>query len=194
MVGCDRMTRLGAHLRRQWAGVLALALVVAGGSAHAAGVIGANDVRSKHIAKRQVKRVDIAPRAIDSVRVRDGSLTRADFRPGEIPDALAPGPQGEAGAQGAQGPQGLPGEPGPSGATNLTVRHSDVGISSCPQGSVATGGGASAKGDDFLRRISFSANASGVPTTVEASAGETPGTGGDGVLSGASSYAVCASP
>jgi hypothetical protein len=75
--------------------------------------------------------------AVNSVKVKNGSLTAADFRagtlaagpqgpkgdagaPGAKGDAGAPGPQGAKGDQGDPGPQGLPGAQGPKGDPGAT--------------------------------------------------------------------------
>jgi hypothetical protein len=56
-----------------------------GGSSYAAVTLSRDSVRSKHIAKGQVKRSDIAPSAVSSDRVKDGSLLAKDFQPGQLP-------------------------------------------------------------------------------------------------------------
>ncbi|MEX2103097.1 MAG: hypothetical protein WD805_03970 [Gaiellaceae bacterium] len=59
-----------------------------------------NQVKSIHIANGQVKRPDIAPNAVSSAKVADGSLLLTDFAAGQ----LRAGPQGTT---------GLPGPPAP---------------------------------------------------------------------------------
>ena len=83
-----------------------LALFVAlGGTSYAAGSLAANSVGSSQIKASAVKSSELAKNAVTSVKVKDGSLLKADFKAGELP----------AGAQGAQGPQGLKGDTGPAG-------------------------------------------------------------------------------
>jgi hypothetical protein len=57
-----------------------------------------------------VRARNIAPNAIDSSKVRDGSLLLHDFKPGERKRL-----SGLAGAQGPQGPAGVQGPAGPAG-------------------------------------------------------------------------------
>jgi hypothetical protein len=113
------MGKLADQVRSQWAGFLALFLVVAGGSAWAAGELGKNDVASKHIKRGAVKTSDLAINAVVSEKVANGSLKQEDFGADELPV----GPQGPEGPQGSQGPQGQQGPPGEP-ATRLwaTVR------------------------------------------------------------------------
>ena len=56
--------------------------------------------------------------AVNSKKVKNGSLLRADFKAGQIP-AGARGPAGPAGAQGPQGTQGVQGPAGPFPSGNL---------------------------------------------------------------------------
>ena len=74
-------SRLIALVRAQWAGLLALFLVIAGGTAYAA-----NTIRSSDIVNGEVKSVDIGNNQVQSVDVRDdtltnGGLTDADLGP-----------------------------------------------------------------------------------------------------------------
>ena len=79
-----------------------LALFVAlGGSSYAAVQLSKGQVKGKHIAKN----------AVNSSKVRDGSLLSKDFKAGE----LVAGAPGAAGAQGPTGPQGPKGDTGPQG-------------------------------------------------------------------------------
>lgn len=66
-------------------------------------------MRSAHIKNGQVKRADLGRNAVDSSRVRDGSLLAEDLAAGQ----LSPGPKGEKGETGERGPQG---EAGPGAA------------------------------------------------------------------------------
>ena len=62
------------HLRAQWAGFLALFLVLAGGAAYAA-----NTVFSTDIVNGEVKSVDIAAGGVQSADVKNEGLTGADI-------------------------------------------------------------------------------------------------------------------
>ena len=79
------------HLRRQWAGFLALAIAL-GGTSYAA-VTGSIDSR------------EIKNNTVRSKDVRNRSLLMKDFKPGQ----LRAGPQGPQGQPGTQGPAGEPG-------------------------------------------------------------------------------------
>ena len=73
-----------------------IALAVAlGGTGYAAIVLPANSVGTKQLKKS----------AVTSVKVKDGTLLKADFKAGQIPA----GPAGAAGAAGSAGPGGPPG-------------------------------------------------------------------------------------
>ena len=63
------------HLRAQWAGALALFLVIAGGTAYAANTIGSTD-----IINGQVKSADIGTGQAQSIDVKDESLSGADIK------------------------------------------------------------------------------------------------------------------
>jgi hypothetical protein len=70
-------SRLIALVRAQWAGVLALFLVIAGGTAYAADTIGSDD-----IINGQVKSVDIGNNQVQSADIKDGSLNDEDIGQG----------------------------------------------------------------------------------------------------------------
>jgi len=97
--------------------------------------------------------------AVTGAKVKDGSLSTADFKAGAIPggpqgpkgDEGVPGPQGATGPQGAQGIPGAPGVKGDPGMAKTVVRTNyrsvDPGAgseevsASCQPGERATGGG-----------------------------------------------------
>ena len=69
-------SRLIALVRGQWAGLLALFLVIAGGTAYAA-----NTVFSTDIVDGEVKSADLANNAVRSNKVADGQITATDLAP-----------------------------------------------------------------------------------------------------------------
>jgi len=77
--------------------------VALGGTSVAAISLTRNSVRSKHIAKGQVKRSDIGRNAVNSRKVANNSLRLIDFKAGQIP----------------AGPPGAPGTPGSPAASML---------------------------------------------------------------------------
>jgi len=136
-----------------------LALFVAlGGTSVAATSLAKNSVGSAQLKTSAVKTSDVASNAITSVKVKDGSLVKADFKAGELP-AGAQGPQGvkgEPGAKGETGAKGDTGAPGTNGTNGVSGREIvetaliDVAAGdnefvtvACPAGKVAVGGGAS---------------------------------------------------
>jgi len=99
--------RMLNQLRTQWAGLLALFLVLTGGTAWA---LTQNSVGSKQIKPKAVKTSDIANGAVTSPKVKDGSLLGADFAAGQLP-AGPRGLAGPTGPEGPTGPSGLEGAP-----------------------------------------------------------------------------------
>ena len=94
--------------------LVALMLAMAGTSYGADAVSSATQlITGKQIAKNAIKDRQLGRGAVTSAKVRDFSLLRRDFKPGQL-EAGSPGP---AGAQGATGPQGPAGPAGPEGAT-----------------------------------------------------------------------------
>ncbi|CAB4962822.1 unannotated protein [freshwater metagenome] len=137
-----------------------LALFVAlGGTSMAAASLAKNSVGTAQLKPAAVKTSDVAANAITSVKVKDGSLVKGDFKAGELP-AGAQGPQGakgdtgapgEPGAKGDTGAPGAPGANGTNGVSGYEIVLSDpvlvadgasgLATASCPAGKVATGGG-----------------------------------------------------
>lgn len=86
------------------ASTLALGLAVSTGGAVAASAL----IDGKNIKSGTVKTKQLAKNAVTTNKVKDGSLTAADFKAGQLP----------AGAQGPAGPKGRDaGDPIPSGTT-----------------------------------------------------------------------------
>jgi hypothetical protein len=80
-----KLQTLFAHVRNQWAGFLALFLVIAGGTAYAANTVGSADVineslLSQDIKNGEVKGADIAVDSIGGTRVVDDSLGGKDIK------------------------------------------------------------------------------------------------------------------
>lgn len=98
------LARLRRHRPSPSMVVALVALFVAlGGTSYSAITLSKNSVKSKHIAKGQVKRSDIGKNAVNSAKVADLSLLAKDFKAGQLP-------------QGPKGDQGLPGAPGEPGS------------------------------------------------------------------------------
>lgn len=60
--------------------------------------------------KDSVGNMQLKKSAVTTSKVKDGSLLRQDFKPGQLPSGPT-GPQGPKGDTGPQGPQGPPGSP-----------------------------------------------------------------------------------
>jgi len=96
------MKRLWRHRPTPATVIACLALAVAlGGTGYAAIVLPANSVGTKQLKNN----------AVNSIKVANGSLLKADFKAGQIPagatgPAGPPGPAGPAGAAGPAGPAG----------------------------------------------------------------------------------------
>jgi len=126
------MTFLRRHLTSPAMLVACIALVVAlGGVSYAAAVLPKNSVGTPQLKKK----------AVTGAKVKNGSLTAADFKAGQLPA----GPQG---SQGPQGPKGDTGAPGISGYERIVgqgpVLNSGehaTATASCPAGKKVLGGG-----------------------------------------------------
>jgi hypothetical protein len=105
------------------------ALVVAVLGATPAGEAALNALPRASVGPLQLK-----ANAVTSVKVKNGSLLRADFRAGQIPA----GPAGPAGAQGAPGTSGLQTVFTTSAINSTTTR---TLTATCPSGKTALGGG-----------------------------------------------------
>lgn len=113
------------HMRGNLVAYLALFLALGGTSAYAAGALPKASVGAKQLKKS----------AVNSAKVKDGSLRGADFAAGQLP-AGATGPQGPAGAQGPVGPQG---ETGPRGERGLTGPQGPSAFEPLPSGETISG-------------------------------------------------------
>ena len=96
-----------------------------------------NSVGTSELRRNAVKPAKLAPNAVRTAHVLNGSLLAADFRAGQIPQ----GPKGDKGDAGAIGPSGL------SGWQRIEVEsasNSDIAktvIADCPAGKRVVGGG-----------------------------------------------------
>jgi hypothetical protein len=81
------------------------------------------------LGKGAVKTSNIANNAVNSAKVRDGSLLKADFKAGQLPAGPKgdPGATGPKGDPGATGPKGDPGATGPKGDPGTTGPKGDPG-------------------------------------------------------------------
>jgi hypothetical protein len=128
--------------------------VALGGTSVAAISLTRNSVRSKHIAKGQVKRSDIGLNAVNSRKVANHSLRLVDFRAGQIP----------GGPPGAPGAPGSPGSPAasmlmghiPSALTTESgsTAYPPIGVAAAAGGSMTSPNTTVVLRDLFVRAIS----------------------------------------
>jgi len=117
-------------MRNRWPVVFSVtALIVAVLGATPVGEAALNALPRASVGPLQLK-----ANAVTSVKVKNGSLLRADFRAGQIPA----GPAGPAGAQGAPGTSGLQ-TVFTTSAINSTATRTLT--ATCPSGKTALGGG-----------------------------------------------------
>ena len=108
------LAKLARYMGRHHFGLLAL-FVALGGTSYATVVnVPRASVGTPELKRNAVKAAKIAPNAVRTGHVLDGSLLVTDFRAGQIP----------------QGPKGDKGDKGDPGATNVVVRTQ----SPCPGG------------------------------------------------------------
>lgn len=112
--------------------VSSLALFVAlGGTSYAAIVLPRNSVGSAQIRPKAVKGSELATNAVTSNKVKDGSLLRDDFKPGQLV-AGAPGLNGAAGDDGAPGLKGDTGTAGSQGTKGAGGTDGNDGMPGAP--------------------------------------------------------------
>jgi len=100
--------------------------------------------------KNSVGVAQLKPNAVNSKKIKDGSLQKADFARG----VLLSGPVGPAGPQGAAGPAGPAGAAGPAGPAGafgvISVQREELALADnsttgvqakCPAGTKIVGGG-----------------------------------------------------
>ena len=97
--------------------------------------------------------------AVTSTKVQNGSLTKADFRPGQLPAGIpgSPGPAGPQGLKGDTGPAGAPGLVGDvtlhsasvnvPAYTSVTVYTNRSVTANCDSGEKGLGGGTNWDGE-----------------------------------------------
>jgi hypothetical protein len=102
-----------------------------------------NSVGTSQLKRNAVKPTKLAPNAVRTAHVLNGSLLGADFKVGQIPQ----GPKGDKGDKGDRGDKGDPGSPGVSGH-QIVANFSDLNsanlksiFAECPAGKKVTGGG-----------------------------------------------------
>jgi len=78
-------TRIRALVRQQWAGLIALFLVLSGGSAWA--LDGSNTVFSDDIVNGEVKSADLGPNSVGSGKINDGGVHLPDLAGGSVDSA-----------------------------------------------------------------------------------------------------------
>ena len=99
-----------------------------------------NSVGTPQLKRNAVKPAKLAPNAVRTAHVMNGSLLAADFKVGQIP-------QGPKGDKGDRGDKGDPGSPGVSGhqivsdRTDLNSANLKSIFAECPAGKKVTGGG-----------------------------------------------------
>ncbi len=117
------------------------ALVVAVGGATPVGEAGLERGRAQErigtpqLKRNAVKAAKIAPNAVRTGHVLDGSLLTVDFKAGQIPQGM----KGDTGAQGSPGLSGV------QIVTATSINNSDVlgeATATCPSGKKVIGGGA----------------------------------------------------
>ena len=128
--------------------------------------------------RNSVGTAQLKPNSVVSSKVRNYTLVRADFKPGQLPRGTRgpAGPAGSPGPAGAAGPAGPPGPPGVSGAqlvsqTSATDSSTPKNVTAtCPAGKRGISGGAgifNASGGPLALRVSTpTANVDGWTATA----------------------------
>jgi hypothetical protein len=117
---------------------LALGLVLGGTGYATALSVPKNSVGTAQLKNGAVTTKKLAANAVTSSQVKNSSLLRSDFKPGQLP----------AGPTGPQGPPGPAGSPGISGLQRFDVltpassTSPKTAIATCPSGKRPVGGGA----------------------------------------------------
>jgi hypothetical protein len=145
-----------------------------------------NSVGGSQLKRNAVGPAKIAPNAVRSGHVLDGSLLASDFKPGQIPQ----GPKGDKGDHGEQGPAGLSEYQIVSAVYDARGTNSVTAEAVCPTGKRVLGGGIlsghGAHSGPYVWRSFPNATGTGWIT----SAASFPNTGMPG--RSVAAYAVCA--
>jgi hypothetical protein len=163
----------------------ALGLVLGGTSYATVAAIPRNSVGTPQLKNGAVTAKKLAANAVVSSRVKNGSLLRVDFAPGQLPA----GPVGPQGPQGPVGPPGIGSIQRVDVTTPLSSVNSKSLLVNCPSSKKAIGGGARVLGNG-ASKVSIVANfpdSSG--TQWDASASEVVATAQTWQLQ---AYALCA--
>jgi hypothetical protein len=165
------LSNLARYMGRNHLGLLAL-FVALGGTSYATVVnVPRSSVGTPELKRNAVKASKIAPNAVRTAHVLNGSLLVADFKAGQIP-------------QGPKGDKGDKGDEGDPGATNVIVRTQSpcpAGLPTdvhcvmrpmCETGERAVGGGAGMTGNLGNEEVQQSYPVEADMTAAEA--GDTP--------------------
>ena len=79
-------SRLAALMRAQWAGLLALFLVIAGGTAYAADTIGSSDIIDESILSQDIKNGDVKASEIGTAAVLTAEVGNNQIRSADVRD------------------------------------------------------------------------------------------------------------
>ena len=81
------LNRLGSQIRNQWAGFVALFLVLAGGTAYAVDTVGSEDIINNSVASADLKNNDIRGVDVRDDTTANGGLGRDDLAPGSVDES-----------------------------------------------------------------------------------------------------------
>ena len=189
-LGNPRVFRVQCHQSDRRLKVKQRLLLVLAATALAVAALGSTPVgeaaKRLVLPKGSVGASQLKQNAVTGLKVKNGSLTVADFKPGQLTGGAQgpkgesgpkgvqgepgskgpPGPKGETGPSGPAGPRGSAGPPGTSGisgwqyvvssGTQVNSPYGERMVAQCPNGKRALGGGASAT-LSFYSRIAESA-------------------------------------
>jgi len=121
--------------------VACVALLVSLGSTSYATVVNVPraSVGTPQLKRNAVKASKLAPNAVRTGHVLNGTLLREDFKPGQIPE----GPKGDRGERGPAGPAGVSGYEIVTASTIVPANGEAMASARCPNGKKVTGGTAS---------------------------------------------------
>ena len=137
------------------------------------------------VPKNSVGTAQLKTGAVTTKKVKDRTLLRADFKPGQLPA----GPQGPQGPQGPAGPAGISGLQRVDVTTPLSSVNSKSLLVDCPAPKKAVGGGARVLGNGANRVSIVASFPDSSGTQWDASAAEVTATAATWQLQ---AYALCA--